>query len=95
MSQESKDKIGSFFRGRPLSEEHRQKIIDRVYATQVKAVLVYDIKMNLLAEYPSAAEASRNTNYTTSAIAKQARTKGGNLKPNKQDKLLFRYKDIV
>lgn len=95
MPESAKKKISAYQKGRPKSEEQRQKHIERIYATQAKRVVVYTQDMKVVAEYPSAAEAARNTNYSHSAVAKQCRNCSGLIKPNKKDKLIFRYKDIV
>lgn len=95
MPESAKLKISNYQKGRPRSKMQRLAHIKRVYETQAKTVLVYNNRTELVAEYPSVAEASRNTDYSISGIAKNARNCSGHLKPHKKDKLIFRYKDIV
>jgi hypothetical protein len=91
MSEESKKKIGDFWRGKKFSEERINKLKENRTLEQGKSINVFDNNMNLLYTFESMSEASRNLNASIASISKQCK-KGFN---TKKVNYIFRYKDIV
>lgn len=92
LSEETKRKIGDFWRGKPKPKEHVLKYIEVQTKINGKPVVQYDSKMNFIAEYKSISEASRQTKLSIACISKQCSELKGQKRPRK---FIFRYKDIV
>lgn len=94
MSEEAKKKIGDFWRGRKFDQRRIDNVRKARTEAQGKAILVYDKNFNLLYEYCSISETSRQCGVSVSAISKQcSKFKGSKI--SKNSKFIFRYKDIV
>lgn len=95
MSEEAKEKIGNFWRGKKFSKERINNIRTSRTIEQGKPILVFDKDMNLLFSFPSISETSRQLNISISAISKQCSKLIGNKRSYKTSKYIFRYNDIV
>lgn len=91
MSEDSKKKIGDFWRGKKFSKERIEEIRKNRTLEQGKIINVFDNNMKLLYTFESMSEASRNLKVSIASISKQCK-KGFN---TKKVKYIFRYKDIV
>ncbi len=95
-SESAKKKIGDYWRGKPKSKEHVQKYIEVQTKLSGKPILVYDKKDNLLFEFKSISECSRELGITIAAISKQcSRILTGRFKNRRGKNYTFKYKDIV
>lgn len=95
MPEAAKRKIGDFWRGKKFSQERIDAIRKARTLAQGKAVLVYDKNMNLLHEFCSISETSRQLNVSIAAVSKQCKLQIGDKRTYKTSKYVFRYKDIV
>lgn len=93
MPNSAKIKIGNYWRGKKWSENRKIAHKKRVTKNQGKAVLVYDKHYNLLFEFPSRSEASRELKVSIASISKQC--KKGKTKCINKVNYIFRNKDIV
>jgi len=91
MSEESKKKIGDFWRGKKFSKERIEQLKKDRTLEQGKAVNVFDNDMNLLYTFESMSETSRKLSVSIASISRQCK-KGFN---TKKVNYIFRYKDIV
>lgn len=88
LSEKAKKQIGDFWRGKPKTKGHIEKMKISQSLLYGKSVVCF--KDNLqIAEYPSISEASRQTGFSIAGISKQC----SKLKTGRE--LTFRYKDIV
>jgi len=95
MPESAKIKIGNFWRGKKFSEQRILNVRKARTESQGKIILVYDNNFNLLYEYPSISETSRQLKVSIATISKQCSKCNPN-KRNRKDSLYnFRYKDIV
>jgi len=95
MPESAKIKIGNFWRGKKFSQQRILNVRKARTEAQGKSILVYDNNFNLLYEYPSISETSRQLKVSIGAISVQC-TKCNPHKRNRKDSLYnFRYKDIV
>lgn len=74
-SQETRSKISKALKGKPKSEIAKLRMRQNHVYTRLTPVLKYDRLLNLICEYPSIAEASRDTNILSTHISRCARGK--------------------
>lgn len=92
---EFKEKIGNFWRGKKFSKKRIEELIERTTKKQGKAVNMYDKEMNFIKEFKSISEASREIKISIGAISKQcSKILKGRFKKSRA-KFIFKYKDIV
>lgn len=90
MPESAKIKIGNFWRGKKHSEQRKLETKKRVTILQGKPIVVFDREGNILYEFPSMSEASRQLNISITTISLHCNSKRRHgLKYN------FKYKDIV
>jgi hypothetical protein len=95
MPESAKIKIGNFWRGKKFSEQRVLNIRKARTETQGKAILVYDNNFNLIYEYPSISETSRQLKVSIATISKQCSKNRNKTRQRKDSLYNFKYKDIV
>jgi hypothetical protein len=95
MPESAKIKIGNFWRGKKFSEQRILNVRKARTEAQGKAILVYDNNFNLLYEYPSISETSRQLKVSIATISVQCNKNRNKARQRKDSLYNFRYKDIV
>lgn len=95
MPKSGKIKIGNFWRGKKFSEQRIKELKERTTKNQGKAILVFDKDDNLIYEFPSISETSRQLGISIGAISKQCSQKLQGRFKKRRGKYIFKYKDIV
>lgn len=95
LSEETKKKIGDFWRNKPKSEEHKKNFKKAQTEMNGKIVLVFNKNEELLHEFPSISECSKSLEISVSAISKFISRKLQGRFTKRKGKYIFKYKDIV